>query len=81
MPTTSSAFRQLSDQSVPGTLLGASTSDLIGFYGVTTAVPRSAVNFATLTNVLTSGTPGALMSSIAMTLGSLGLITCTSVAG
>ena len=75
MPTTSSAFRQLSDQSVPGTLFGASATDLIGFYGVTTAVPKSAVNFATL-----SSSTGPLVSSIAMVLGSLGLITCTSVA-
>jgi hypothetical protein len=76
MPTTSSAFRQLSDQSVPGTLLGASATDLIGFYGVTTAVARSGTNFATLSN-----STGALASSIAITLGALGLIQCTSVAG
>lgn len=82
MPTTSSAFRQLSDQSVPGTLFGASTTDLIGFYGVTTAVARvgtvllgSGSSFASL-----SQSSGALASSIAIALNHLGLIACSSVA-
>lgn len=37
MATSSVAFRQLSDQSFPGTLLGASPTDLIGFYGGATS--------------------------------------------
>ena len=75
MPVTSTAFRQLSDGNSVGTILGISSSDLIGFYGVTTAVAKSGTNFATL-----SSSTGPLVSSIAMALNALGLITCTSVA-
>ena len=75
MPVTSTAFRQLSDGNAVGTILGISSTDLIGFYGVTTAVAKSGTNFATL-----SSSTGPLVSSIAMALGALGLITCTSVA-
>ncbi len=77
MPLTSSvAVRQLSDGNAQGTVLGTATTDLIGFYGATTGVAKSAANFATL-----SQSSGALSSSIAIVLGQLGLITCTSVAG
>jgi PPE-repeat protein len=82
MPNSSVAFRQLSDQSVPGTLFGASNADLIGFYGVTTAVSRvgtvalgSGSSFASL-----SQSSGALASSIAIALNNLGLIACSTVA-
>jgi hypothetical protein len=75
MAVTSTAFRQLSDGNSVGTILGISSSDLIGFYGVTTPVAKSGTNFATL-----SSSTGPLVSSIAMALGALGLITCTSVA-
>lgn len=76
MPLSSSnAQRQLSDGNSQGTVLGIGSTDLIGFYGVTTAVAKSGTNFATL-----SLSSGALASSIAIVLGSLGLITCTSVA-
>lgn len=40
MATTSAAVRQLSDGNSQGTVLGRSTSDLIGFYGVTTGASR-----------------------------------------
>ncbi len=75
MATTSKAPRQLSDQNSQGTSMGASTTDLIGFYGVT-AVAKSGVAFATL-----SSSTGPLISSIAIALNALGLINCTSVAG
>ena len=81
MPTTSTAFRQLSDFNSVGTILGISSSDLIGFYGVTSAAAKagtialgSGSSFATL-----STSSGALASSIAIVLNNLGLITCTSV--
>ena len=77
MPLSSSnAVRQLSDGNSLGTVFGQSATDLIGFYGVTTPVAKSGTNFATL-----SQSSGALSSSLAIFLGQLGLITCTSVAG
>jgi hypothetical protein len=74
MATTSSAFRQLTDQNAVGTLFGASSTDIIGFYGVTTAVGKVGTNLATL-----SASSGVLASSIAIILNNLGLIVCTSV--
>lgn len=73
--SSSNAVRQLSDGNSQGTVLGQSSSDLIGFYGVSTPVAKSGSNFATL-----SQSSGALASSIAIVLNNLGLITCTSVA-
>lgn len=83
MPLTSSvAVRQLSDQNGVGTVLGASSSDLIGFYGVTAGVAKvgtvalgSGSSFASL-----SQSSGALASSIAIALHNLGLISCSTVA-
>ena len=70
MATTSSAMRDLSDQNSVGTRLGTTSSDLIGFYGVTTAVVRP----------ITGGsmTSGALASSVAYALAQLGLISVSS---
>jgi len=76
MTTTSKASKQLSDQNSQGTVLGAGTSDLIGFYGISPGVVRSSINFATL-----SMSSGALSSSLAIWLGTLGLVNCTSVSG
>ena len=77
MPLSSSnAVRQISDGNSLGTVFGQSATDLIGFYGVSPAVAKSGTNFATL-----SQSSGALASSMAMFLGQLGLMTCTSVAG
>jgi hypothetical protein len=82
MPITSTAFRQLSDGNAVGTLLGISVTDLIGFYGATTAVAKvgtvalgSGSSFASL-----SQSSGALASSIAIALNNLGLISCSTVA-
>ena len=83
MAVTSTAFRQLSDGNAVGTLLGTGPTDLIGFYGVATAVSKqgtialgSGSSFASL-----SMTSGALASSIALALNALGLISCSTVAG
>jgi hypothetical protein len=73
--SSSNAVRQLSDGNSQGTILGQSSTDLIGFYGLSAGVAKSGTNFATL-----SSSTGPLASSIAMLLGSLGIITCTSVA-
>lgn len=44
MPLSSSnAVRQLSDGNSQGTVLGQSSTDLIGFYGVTTPVARATI--------------------------------------
>ena len=80
--SSSNAQRQLSDGNSQGTVLGQSTSDLIGFYGVTTPVSKvgtvalgSGSSFASL-----SMSSGALSSSLAIALNNLGLIACSTVA-
>lgn len=82
MASTSTAFRQLSDGNAVGTILGINAADLIGFYGVATAVSKvgtvalgSGSSFASL-----SQSSGALASSIAIALNNLGLISCSTVA-
>lgn len=83
MPLSSSnAARQLSDQNSQGTVFGAATGDLIGFYGVASPVAKvgtillgSGSSFASL-----SQSSGALASSLAIALNNLGLISCSTVA-
>lgn len=78
MPLTSSnAARQLSDGNSQGTILGQSSSDRIAFYSVSTVARQGlgATSFASL-----SLSSGALTSSLALALNSLGLIFCSSVA-
>ena len=71
MPLSSSnAVRQLSDQNPLGTILGASATDVIGFYGLTQGVPRAVVGG--------SITTGTLASSLAFALNALGLIQVTA---
>ena len=67
MPVTSTAFRQLSDGNAVGTILGISTSDLIGFYGVTTASARIGLGGLSLSS-------GAAASTAIAALQTLGLI-------
>ena len=71
--TASITQRQVSDQNSQGTILGASTSDLIGFYGVTTAVAQLTANNLSFSS-------GALASTLAFNLNKLGLIQCTTFA-
>ena len=73
--SSSNAVKQLSDGNSQGTILGQSSTDLIGFYGLSVGVAKSGTNFATL-----STSSGALASSIALVMNGLGLITCTSAA-
>ena len=76
MASTSTAFRQLSDGNAVGTLLGVSATDLIGFYGVTTA----AAQFVFSTGVtMQSISSGALASTMAFVLNKMGLINCTTI--
>lgn len=72
MPTTSRAVRQLSDQNSIGTILGTSSTDVIGFYGLTTGVAQIAIGGS-----LTTGT---FVSSLANALVALNLMTVSTVA-
>jgi hypothetical protein len=65
MAMTSSALKDLSDQNSVGTRLGATSTELIGFYGVTTCVTRQ-----TVTGSISSG---ALASSSGYSPQQLGL--------
>lgn len=47
MTTTSAAAKQLSDANSQGTVMGQSTTDLIGFYGATPIAQRSLAAEAT----------------------------------
>lgn len=69
MATTSQAVKQLSDANSQGTVMGQSSTDLIGFYGLTTGVAK-----ATVTGSMSSG---ALASSLAIALRNLGLVSTT----
>lgn len=72
MPLSSSnAVKQLSDGNSIGTILGQSSTDLIGFYGVTQGVARA--------NASGSLSSGAFASTVAAALVALGLITMSSV--
>ena len=69
MPTTSSAMRDLSDQNSVGTRLGTTSTDLVCFYGTTSASVQLAVSG--------SISSGALASSVAAALNTLGLVRTT----
>ena len=76
MPLTSSnAVRQLSDGNSQGTVLGTSSTDLIGFYNV----PPVARQSGTSSFITLSLSSGALASSVAIALHNLGLINCSTV--
>jgi hypothetical protein len=80
MATTSAAVRQLSDANSQGTVMGQSATDKISFYNVSSVArqglaAQSGTSFASL-----SLSSGALTSSIALALNSLGLINCSSMA-
>ena len=70
MPLSSSnAVRQLSDGNSQGTVLGRSSTDLIGFYGVTTPVAQ-----ATVTSIASTG---AALINLVGVLHNMGLINST----
>lgn len=73
------AIKQLSDGNPLGTVMGQSSTDLIGFYGVATPVARRA-NAIQATSVISaysattsSALIGALLVEIANTLNALGI--------
>lgn len=68
--SSSNAVKQLSDANSQGTVLGQSSTDLIGFYGVTTPVKQAVVGG--------SITTGSLASSLAFVLNAMGLISVSS---
>jgi hypothetical protein len=72
MATTSAAVRQLSDGNSQGTVLGRSSTDKIGFYGVTSGVARqvatsTAVALAALGSQTASGGGFGASSAAIMT--------------
>lgn len=69
MATTSAALRDLSDQNSQGTRLGTTSTDLIAFYGMSTAVAKQTVSG--------SISSGALASSLCTVMSSMGLINVT----
>lgn len=75
MAITSSALRQLSDGNSVGNIFGQSTTDLIGFYGATTAVSQYVVSTA----IMQSISSGALASSLAVALNRLGLVNVSTI--
>jgi len=86
MATTSSAMRDLSDQNPVGTRLGTTSTDLIAFYGSSTAVSQAAISSAISTTAYTSTAPYGFatstealqvsnaVSTIAFALKALGLV-------
>jgi hypothetical protein len=72
--SSSTAFRQLSDGNTVGTVLGKSPTDLIGFYGVSSAVAQTTITGASMSS-------GALASSLAFILNAMGLINTTNFPG
>ena len=81
--TQSAAPRQLSDGNSQGTILGQSSTDLIGFYGISTAVAQaSIIGSNTLSTVVSStgswgfgdATTASTLVAIANQLKTLGLI-------
>jgi len=70
--SSSNAVRQLSDGNSIGTVFGQSSTDVIGFYGLTSGVARIAIGGSLTTGTFTSTLANALVS--------LGLITVSTVA-
>jgi hypothetical protein len=68
-------IRHLSDKNPDGALLGQSTTDKIGFYGLTTPIVQPSVTYPTAT--ATTGTNEAALVSIVTALVNLGLIVTT----
>ena len=76
MPLSSSnAVRQLSDGNSMGTILGTSSTDVIGFYGITSGVARVAIGGS-----LSSAGSMAMVSTMVNALVNLGLITVSTLA-
>lgn len=65
--SSSNAQRQLSDGNSLGTVLGQSSTDAIGFYGVTTAVARISIGGVSISS-------GVAASTLIFALQSYGLI-------
>lgn len=71
--------KQLSDGGPDGTLLGQSSTDKIGFYGLTTPVDQPSVTWATVATTVTTAMPGLVsnVNKLMAALVSLGLIVTT----
>ncbi len=69
------AIQHLTDGNPTGTLFGQSSTDKIGFYGLTTPIVRPSVTYPTST--ATTGTNEAAIVSVVTALVNLGLIVTT----
>jgi hypothetical protein len=70
--------KQLSDQNSVGTLLGASPTDKIGFFGVATPVAQRAAGSNTAyTSGMTTTVQAAVIAEIQATLIGLGIMPAT----
>lgn len=69
------AIKQLSDGNPSGTLMGQSTTDKLGFYGLTTPIVQPSVTAATTT--ATTATNEAAIVRLTAALVNLGLIVTT----
>lgn len=67
------AIKQLSDGGTEGTLLGQSSTDLVGFFGLTTPIARPTIT-AVGTTVATTTLNETRISRLYAALESLGLI-------
>lgn len=76
--SSSNAARQLSDGNSVGTLLGQSTSDVIGFYSNASTAGVNQYQFSSGVGQQ-SISSGALASSLAAALHRLGLIQCSTI--
>ena len=69
------AIQHLTDKNPSGTLFGQSTTDKIGFYGLTTPIVQPSVTYPTAT--ATTATNEAALVSVVTALVNLGLIVTT----
>ncbi len=69
------AIQHLTDGNPSGSLFGQSTTDKIGFYGLTTPIVRPSVTYPTAT--ATTATNEAGLVSVVTALVNLGLIVTT----
>lgn len=76
MASTSTAFKELTDANSVGTRYGQTSTEPLGFYGVTTCVPQFVFSTGVLSQSISSG---ALASTLVVALNRLGLINCTTI--
>lgn len=73
------AIKQLSDGGPDGTLLGQSSTDKLGFYGLATPIARPSVTWATMATTVTTAATSIVsnLNKLRAALVNLGLIVTT----